>query len=182
MLKMSASGSAVVLEDRQRGGDVVAKATRRRVTAEYKLRVLREADACTEPGEIGVLLRREGWYTSYLCLWRKQGCARELMGLAPARRGPAPKVAALEQETRWLNARAEGAEALVELQKKSQRFWGSHCNGTERRTDGGVSRVISWLCLLPRIALGKSVDDRVLSQSMTLMSAPAQWEINQPHS
>ena len=102
----------------------MAKATRRRVTAEYKLRVLREADACTEPGEIGVLLRREGWYTSYLCLWRKQRRARELMGLAPARRGPAPKVAALEQETRWLNARAEGAEALVELQKKVSEILG----------------------------------------------------------
>ena len=152
---MSASGSAVVLEDRQRGGDVVAKATRRRVTVEYKLRVLREADAFTEPGEIGVLLRREGWYTFYLCLWRKQRRARELTGLAPARRGPAPKathpraakVAALEQETRWLNARAERADTLVELPKKSQRFWGSHCNGTEKRTDGGVFRVISWLCL-----------------------------------
>jgi hypothetical protein len=114
------------------GGDVVAKATRRRVTAEYKLRVLREADACTEPGEIGVLLRREGWYTSYLCLWRKQRRARELMGLAPARRGPAPKathpraakVAAFEQETRWLNARAERAEPRVELQKKVSEILG----------------------------------------------------------
>jgi transposase-like protein len=88
MLKMSASGSAVVLEDRQRGA---TSWRRRRFTAEYKLRVLREADACTEPGEIVVLLRREGWYTSHLCLWRKQGRARELTGLAPARRGPAPK-------------------------------------------------------------------------------------------
>jgi transposase len=129
---MSAHSSAVVLDDRQRGVEVMAKATRRRFTAEYKLRVLREADACMEPGEIGVLLRREGLYTSHLCLWRKQRRARELSGLTPARRGPAPKatnplaatVAALEQKTRWLTARAERAEALVELQKKVSEILG----------------------------------------------------------
>lgn len=123
---MSASDPAVVLEDRQREVEVAAKATRQRFTAEYTLTVLREADACTEPGEIGCLLRREGLYTFHLCLWRKQRRARELRGLAPAGRGPAPKVAALEQETRWLNARAERAEALVEFQKKSLRSWGSN--------------------------------------------------------
>ena len=57
---MRAHSSAVVLDDRQRGVEVVAQATRRRFTAEYKLRVLREADACTEPGEIGAVLRRGG--------------------------------------------------------------------------------------------------------------------------
>ena len=129
---MSAHSSAVVLDDRQRGVEVMAKATRRRFTAEYTLRVLREADACMEPGEIGVLLRREGLYTSHLCLWRKQRRARELSGLTPARRGPAPKatnplaakVAALEKKTRWLTARAERAEALVELQKKVSEILG----------------------------------------------------------
>ena len=50
---MRAHRSAVILDDRQRGVEVLAKATRRRFTDEYKLRVLREADACTEPGEIG---------------------------------------------------------------------------------------------------------------------------------
>lgn len=110
----------------------MAQATRRRFTAEYKLGILREADACTEPGEIGALLRREGLYTSHLCLWRKQRRARELSGLTPARRGPVPKatnplaakVAALEKEMRWLNARAERAEALVELQKKVSEILG----------------------------------------------------------
>ena len=58
---MSAHRSTVALDDRQRGVEVMAKATRRRFTAEYKLRVLREADACTEPGEIGALLRRGGF-------------------------------------------------------------------------------------------------------------------------
>ena len=142
---MRAHSSAVVLDGQQRGVEVMAKATRRRCTAAYKLRILREADACPEPGAIGAVLRRAGLYPSPLCLWRQQRRARELMGLAPARRGPAPKatnplaakVAALEKETWWLTARAERAEALVELQKKSQRSWGSHSRGTERRTDDG---------------------------------------------
>ena len=129
---MSAHSSAVVLDDRPQEVEVVAKETRRRFTAEYKLKVLREADACTEPGAIGAVLRREGLYTSHLCLWRKQRRAREPMGLAPARRGPTPKamnplaakVAALEKETRWLTARAERAEALVELQKKVSEILG----------------------------------------------------------
>lgn len=129
---MSAHSSAVVLDDRQRGVEVVAQATRRRFTAEYKFTVLQKADACTEPGAIGGLLRREGLYSSHLYLWRKQRRARELSGLTPARRGPVPKatnplaakVAALEQETRWLKARAERAEALVELQKKVSEILG----------------------------------------------------------
>jgi len=78
------------------------------------------------------LLRQEGLYTSHLCLWRKQRRARERSGLAPARRGPAPKatnplaaqVAALEKATRWLTARAERANALVELQKKVSEILG----------------------------------------------------------
>ena len=57
---MNSIGSAVVLEDRSRGVEVVAKASRRRFTAAYKFKVLREADACRELGEIGTLLRREG--------------------------------------------------------------------------------------------------------------------------
>jgi transposase-like protein len=52
--------------------ELVEQAARRRFTAEYKLRILREAEACTRPGEIGALLRREGLYTSHLTYWRKQ--------------------------------------------------------------------------------------------------------------
>ncbi len=52
--------------------ELVERAKRRRFSAEYKLRVLREAEACGVPGEIGALLRREGLYTSHLTAWRKQ--------------------------------------------------------------------------------------------------------------
>jgi len=112
--------------------EVVAKPTRRRYTAEYKLGVLREADGCTRPGEIGALLRREGLYSSTLTHWRKQRQRGELGGLSPKKRGPLPKeknpltdkVRALERENARLTARAERAEGLVELQKKVSEILG----------------------------------------------------------
>ncbi len=112
--------------------EVMAKATRRRFTAEYKLRVLREVDDCTRHGEVGALLRREGLYSSNLTAWRKQRERGELEGLAQKRRGPLPrernpladKVKALERETARLRARAERAEGLVELQKKVSEILG----------------------------------------------------------
>src|SRR4051795_7494776 len=61
--------------------ELVERAKRRRFTAEYKLRILQQAEACTRPGEIGALLRREGLYTSHLTAWRKQrktGALKEL--------------------------------------------------------------------------------------------------------
>ncbi len=110
----------------------MAKPTRRRYSAEYKLRILREADASTRRGEIGALLRREGLYSSSLTAWRKQREKRELEGLSQKRRGPLPKeknpltdkVKALERETARLRARAERAEGLVELQKKVSEILG----------------------------------------------------------
>ena len=113
--------------------EVLAKATRRRFTAEYKRRILREADACTEPGAIGALLRREGLYSSHLTKWRAQRERGALAGLAPQKRGPAPKppnplaakVAALERAVRREKARADRAEALVELQQRVAELLGS---------------------------------------------------------
>src|SRR6266403_988303 len=106
--------------------EVVAKAQRRRFTAEYKRRIVREADRCTKPGELGALLRREGLYSSHLTTWRAARDRGELAGLAPKPRGPKAtppdprdkKIAEQEREiVRW-KQRAERAEALVELQKK----------------------------------------------------------------
>ena len=111
--------------------EVMAKAVRRRYTAEYKLRILREAEACSGRGEIGALLRREGLYSSNLTQWRKQRERGELEGLS-RKRGPSPKprnpladkVKVLERETARLKARAERAEGLVELQKKVSEILG----------------------------------------------------------
>ena len=105
--------------------EVVAKATRRRFTVEYKRKIVREADGCKTPGAIGALLRREGLYSSHLTTWRAARERGELAG-APKKRGPTRRVAdsrdtritELERErTRW-QKRAERAEALVELQKQ----------------------------------------------------------------
>src|SRR5215468_6601506 len=105
--------------------EVVAKATRRRFTVEYKGKILREADGCKTPGAVGALLRREGLYSSHLTTWRAARDRGELAG-APKKRGPIPqgpdqrdkRIAELERETARWRQRAERAEALVEVQKK----------------------------------------------------------------
>jgi transposase len=112
--------------------EVTAKARRRRFTAEYKRKILAEAEACTKPGEIGALLRREGLYSSHLVEWRRARDSGALAGLAPRKRGPAAKavnplekkVAELEREVARATRRAERAEGLVELQKKVSELLG----------------------------------------------------------
>jgi transposase len=104
---------------------VAAKPQRRSFTAEYKRRVLKEADACTTPGAVGALLRREGLYSSHLVEWRRARARGELAALAPKKRGRKPipvdprdrKLAELERQLAHLTGRAERAEALVEAQK-----------------------------------------------------------------
>lgn len=106
--------------------EVTAKPTRRKLTAEYKLRILAEADACTTPGEIGALLRREGLYSSYLSRWRRARDRGMLGALRPQKRGPKPKpqnplakrVAELERENKKLRKKLQAAETIIEVQKK----------------------------------------------------------------
>jgi transposase len=106
--------------------EVVPKAKRRRFTAEYKLMVLREADQCTGPGEIGALLRREGLYSSHLTDWRRQREAGELAALAPKKRGRKPSVveqqaaeaSQMQREIDRLRERLRQAEAIIGAQKK----------------------------------------------------------------
>jgi len=112
--------------------EVLAKAERRRFTAEYKLKVLREADHGKQPGEVGALLRREGLYGSNLTNWRKQRERGELAGLSSRKRGPkrreknplAERVRELERDNMRLKRRAERAEGIVELQKKVSEILG----------------------------------------------------------
>jgi transposase len=89
--------------------ELVERPARRRFTAEYKLRIIHEAEACTRPGEIGALLRREGLYTSHLSAWRRQRDQGALDALARprGRRRPHP----LERENAELRQRMERAEA-----------------------------------------------------------------------
>jgi len=114
-----AAGSAAETE-------VDAKARRRRFSAEYKRRIVREADRCTTPGAIGALLRREALYSSMLAKWRAARDSGALEGLAPKQRGPKvivpdprdKRITDQEREIGKWRKRAERAEALVDVQKK----------------------------------------------------------------
>ena len=103
--------------------EVPAKLQRRRFTAEYRLRILKAADACKRPGEVGALLRREGLYSSHLTQWRRQRDEGALRHLRARRRGPVPKrvdprVTQLEAENRRLQRKLQRAETIITLQKK----------------------------------------------------------------
>ena len=122
---------------------VPEKPVRRRFTAEYKIRILREADRSTEPGQLGALLRREGLYSSHLSVWRQQRDEGTLAGLAPKRRGrkanpDAPLIAEnerLKRETQRLAAKLRQAETIIEVQKKLSEILGiplpPQSNGSE---------------------------------------------------
>ena len=96
--------------------ELVEGPKRRRFTAEYKLRVLREADACSRPSEVGALLRREGLYSSILSEWRKQREAGALEALERPR-GRRP-IDPLEAENASLRRRLERTEAELEKARK----------------------------------------------------------------
>src|SRR5712692_6938586 len=103
--------------------EVLEKAKRRRFSVEYKLRVLREADACKAPGAIGALLRREGLYSSHLAVWRRQRETGALAGMRAKKRGPKgrgedPRLKQQEREIVRLRRRLQQAETIIEIQKK----------------------------------------------------------------
>jgi transposase-like protein len=125
MVERGSAGS----EEKVPDPEVVARPKRRQFTAEYKLRVLREADACKGPGEIGALLRREGLYSSHLVLWRRQREEAAHTQLKSRKRGPKPKVQdprvkALERENARLQRRLKHAETIIEIQKKAAELMG----------------------------------------------------------
>jgi len=104
---------------------VTVRHARRRFTPKYKLEILRRADACTQPGQVGELLRKEGLYSSHLVTWRTQ---RE-EGLTPKKRGRKakvvdPRVKKVEQENRRLVRRLQKAEAIIDFQKKVHELLG----------------------------------------------------------
>jgi len=109
---------------------------RRRFTVPYKLRVLELADHCTEPGQIGALLRREGLYSSHLTTWRKQRDQGVLLGLTPVIRGRKAKarnpldsrVAELERENQLLQYKLRQAHIIIEAQKKISEILGIEQN------------------------------------------------------
>ncbi len=105
---------------------------RRKLTAKYKLRILAEADACNQAGQIGALLRREGLYSSSLTTWRRQREKGLLRAMTPKKRGRKEKqknplakhVAHLENENRRLQLKLKKAELIIEAQKKMAEILG----------------------------------------------------------
>jgi transposase len=106
--------------------EVLERPRRRRFSAEYKLDILGQADACKRPGDVAALLRREGLYSSHLSTWRRQRDEGALKGLRSKKRGRkaqvrnplAPRVAELERENRQLQNRLQQAQTIIEVQKK----------------------------------------------------------------
>ena len=102
--------------------EVPEKTVRRKFTAAYKLRILKEAESCTKLGQVGALLRREGLYASALTLWRRQ----VKQGLVPKKRGPLAqkpdprvrRIAELERENGKLAHKLKQAELIIDVQKK----------------------------------------------------------------
>ena len=106
--------------------EVPEKASRRKFTADYKLRILKEAETYVDPRQRGALLRRESLYSSHLTTWRRQAERGTLQALSPRRRGPKPqkpnpllkRVNTLEKENQQLRHKLKQAETIIEVQKK----------------------------------------------------------------
>ena len=120
--------------------EVVPKASRRRFKTEYKVKILREADACTDPGQIGALLRREGLYSSHLTVWRRLRDQGFLVFAGERKRGrkakpadpQAKRVAELERENRQLSEKLRKAEIIIDFQKKVQDLLRMHDQGAPK--------------------------------------------------
>jgi transposase len=117
---------------------------RRNFSKAEKLRILGEADACTERGEIGALVRREGIYASYLTRWRRARDRGELGGSKAKKRGPKPDAdkeqakanEKLRQENKHLRTRLRQAETIIEVQKKLSQMLGLETSTKENTGQG----------------------------------------------
>ena len=126
----------------QPDAEVLEKSVRRRFTAPYKLRILEQADACRQSGQLGALLRREGLYASLLASWRRQRDAGALAALKPKRRGRKPQPVhplvadneRLRRENERLAARLRQAEIIIDVQKKVSEILQATPSPSERNT------------------------------------------------
>lgn len=112
-------------------------ARRRRFTAEYRMRIVREADACVERGQLGALLRREGLYSSHLADWRRLRDQAALHELAERRRGRKPTHPAeienvrLRQEVVRLTRELDKAHTVIDVQGKVAALLGIELESAE---------------------------------------------------
>jgi transposase len=126
--KQAPSGDG--LEIQSPDPEVLPRAERRQFSGQYKLRILEEVERCTERGQVGALLRREGLYSSHLSKWRQQRAEGQLQALSPHKRGRkaaevgVEELARLQRENERLRARLEQAELIIDVQKKLSRLLG----------------------------------------------------------
>ena len=118
--------------------ELVERPRRRTFTAEYKLKVLREVEGCTKPGEVGALLRREGLYTSHLSAWRKQRDEGALKALSKSRGRPKPDPR--DGQIERLRRRAERAEAELATARKVIEVQGNVSAHLEELLQAGGAR------------------------------------------
>lgn len=138
----SGEGAAAVAPARP-DPEVPAKKRRRFMSVQYKLRVLAEADACTEQGQIGALLRREGLYSSSLSQWRKQR-EQGVLQETSRKRGPKSRkndseqkrIQELERENAKLREDLKKAETVIEFQKKVSDILGIPRNQDDTNDNG----------------------------------------------
>lgn len=112
--------------------EVTEKKPRRKFTAQYKLEILGKVGQCTQVGQVGALLRKEGLYSSNLTTWKRQHEAGLLAALSPRKRGRkkaginplVQKVAKLEREKERLQRKLKQAETIIEVQKKISEILG----------------------------------------------------------
>jgi transposase len=119
--------------------EVVSKPQRRRYTADYKMKILQEYDACEQPGEKGALLRREGIYSSNISTWRRQYNQGGVDGLSEIKQGPqvdpqTKENKMLRQENEQLKKRLQQAEMIIEVQKKVSRILELELNEEEQES------------------------------------------------
>jgi len=132
----SLNGGGILIEPKngrtQADSEVLERPERRRFSAEYKLRILKEVESSTKPGEQGAILRREGLYASNIATWRKQRDSEKLSELKEKKRGRkkqpperlTQEVSRLKRENESLRRKLKKSEAIIEVQKKISEIMG----------------------------------------------------------
>jgi transposase-like protein len=148
MSKSSSSSAALAATPGPRppvpDSEVIARPRWRSFTAEYRRSILDQADAAQDAGAVGLLLRREGLYSSHLATWRRQRKQGGIDALTPKKRGPKVVVSPLVKQNREqqatiarLTKKLKNAELIIEVQKKWRRYWATRfrTSRSTRRTD-----------------------------------------------
>src|SRR5579872_3549126 len=131
--RSAAAGNAGISLPTTPHPEAVARAKRRRFTADYKRSILEQAHQATQSGDIGALLRRQGLFSSHLITWRRERKAGVLQALTPRKRGPqckrnplADENQKLQRDNQRLAEQLRKAEIIIDVQKKWRPCWAPH--------------------------------------------------------